>query len=292
MKISDILKNAAGILQSRGIAESRREANSLLAFTLQKDKAFLIAHSDYELSDEEEKRFREFLRRRASGEPFQYIAEKQEFFGLDFTVTPDVLIPRPETELIVEAAIEILQNSENPIFCEVGVGSGCVAVSVLHKFETATAVGLDISENALQITKKNAEKHNVSERLNLKISDVFAALEKEKFDLIVSNPPYISGEDFASLPPEVRDFEPSVALTDKKDGLSIIKKIIGEARQFLKPKGYLLLEIGFNQTSRVREMLAAGVWQGVEILPDLRGIPRMLKAQVTKNGSRKAKNRD
>lgn len=276
--VSEILKHATEILQKSGISDARREANSLLVFALRKDKTFLIAHPEYLLSGEEETRFLEFTTRRARREPLQYITGRQEFYGLEFEVSSDVLIPRPETELIVENAIEILRGAENPRLCEVGVGSGCISVSILHAERAARAVGLDVSEKALQIARKNAEKNNVPERLELKISDVFAVLKGEQFDLIVSNPPYIASEDFAALQAEVRDFEPRFALTDGQDGFSIIEKIIGDAPEFLKPNGFLLLEIGFNQAVKVREMFSPEIWREIEILPDLQGIPRTVKA--------------
>jgi len=278
--ISENLKKATEILGESGVAEARREANSLLAFVLQKDRTFLIAHSEYELSDEETSRFNDVLQRRKQREPFQYIVRKQEFYGLDFFVTKDVLIPRPETELIVESAIEILQNKENSRFLEIGVGSGCISVSILYQNRTATATGLDISENALQIALRNAQTHKVSERLKLKISDVFAELEAEKFDLIVSNPPYIPSEDFDELQLEVRDFEPQIALTDGKDGLSIVEKIIKDAPKFLKSEGFLLMEIGIDQSNAVREMFSTEIWNHVEFINDLQNIPRMLKARL------------
>lgn len=280
MKIVDALKNAAEILQKSGIEEFRREAGSLLAFAIQKDKTFLIAHNDYVLNESEKHRFAEILERRASREPFQYITGKQEFFGLDFIVTPDVLIPRPETELIVESAVEFLQNTENTLLCEVGTGSGCISISILHAAESAYAVGLDVSEKALEITQKNAERHCVSERLSLKTSDVFSSLNDEKFDLIVSNPPYIASGDVFDLQPEVRDYEPLNALTDGGDGLSIVQKIILEAPHFLKPNGLLLMEIGFNQSDEVTNMFAKEIWHPVEYLYDLQEIPRTVKASL------------
>jgi release factor glutamine methyltransferase len=276
--IAEMLKNATEILQQSGIAEPRREANSLLAFALQKDKTFLIAHNDYELSSDEEIKFQAFLQRRANREPFQYITGEQEFYGLDFLLTPAVLIPRPETEIIVENAIEILAARASSRFCEVGVGSGCISVSILHNVGTASAIGLEISQAALEIAKKNAEKHQVLQRFELKVSDVFAGLNDEKFYLIVSNPPYIPRQDIENLQAEVRDFEPLSALTDGKDGLSIIEKIIADAPRFLTSDGILLMEIGFEQADKVKKMFDEKVWQSVEILPDLQGIPRTVKA--------------
>ncbi len=278
--IAETLRIATRVLQANGIVEARREAVSLLAFALQKDKTFLVAHHEYELLAKEEQRFYEFLQRRARREPFQYITKGQEFYGLDFLVTPDVLIPRPETELIVEAAIEILREKNSPEFCEIGIGSGCISVSILHEDETARAIGLDVSEKALQIAGQNAERHEVADRLELKISDIFASLINEKFDLIVSNPPYISSEEVENLQREVRDFEPRFALTDGKNGLTIIEKIVRDAPNFLKSNSFLLMEIGFNQAGIVREMFSPQIWQKVGILPDLQRIPRMVKAQT------------
>lgn len=278
--ISETIQNATESLQQRGIAEPRREANSLLAFALNKDKTFLIAHPEYQLDENEQNFFEEILTRRAKREPFQHITGKQEFYGLDFEINENVLIPRPETELIVENAIEILSKIENPKFCEVGTGSGCISISILHNVKNATAIGLDISEKALEITAKNAEKHNVLSRLQFKESNVFSVLTNEKFYLIVSNPPYISSEEIPILQNEVRDFEPINALTDGKDGLSIIENIVENSPKFLCFEGFLLMEIGFGQAEKVRQIFSSDIWQSVEILPDLQGIPRMVKAKL------------
>lgn len=279
-KISENIKKAIEVLQQSNIAEPRREANSLLAFALNKDKTFLIAYPEYELDENEQKFFDEILNRRANRVPFQHITGKQEFYGLDFEVNSDVLIPRPETEIIVENAIEILSKFENPKFCEVGTGSGCISVSILYNVSNAAAIGLDISEKALAMTKKNAEAHNVLNRLQLKTSDVFSNLSAEKLPLIVSNPPYIPIEDISDLQNEVRDFEPLNALTDGKDGLSIIKNIVENSPKFLSSEGFLLMEIGFGQAEKVKEIFESEIWQLVEILPDLQGIPRTVKAQI------------
>ncbi len=277
VNVSQALKNAMEILREGGVAEPRREANSLLTFALNKNQTFLIAHDDYELSAVEETRFQAFIERRAGREPFQYITGRQEFYGLDFVVSPDVLIPRPETELLVEAAIDILKN--NAGFCEVGIGSGCISTAILHRIGTATAVGLDVSEAALKIARENAETHKVGERLALRKSDVFENLNDEKFDLIVSNPPYISREEMKILPPEVRDYEPATALTDGENGFSIIEKIITDAPRFLNQKGFLLLEIGYRQAVEVKAMFDEKCWNGIESRLDFQGIERVIQAQ-------------
>ncbi len=278
--IIDLLKKATEILQSSGIAEPRKEANSLLAFALNKNQTFLIAHSDYELTLQEKTHFEQLLDRRVNREPFQHITGIQEFYGLDFEVNKDVLIPRPETELIVENGIEILQNHESTRFCEIGLGSGCISISILHNVENATAIGLDISSKALAVAKRNAEKHSVLERLKMFESDVFSVLADQKFDLIVSNPPYISKDEIPNLQAEVKDFEPINALTDGEDGFSIIEKIIIDSPKYLIGNGFLLMEIGFRQAENVRKMFLGDIWESVEIVPDLQGIPRMVKAKL------------
>lgn len=277
-KISEHLKNSAQFLRESGVAEPRREAVSLLCFALGKNQTFLIAHDDYELSDVEEARFIKIVERRANREPFQYITGSQNFYGLDFVVSKDVLIPRPETELLVEAAIVILR--ENARFCEIGVGSGCISVTILHELKTANAVALDVSEKALTVARQNAEKHKVSERLELRKSDVFENLNDEKFDLIVSNPPYISVEEMKTLQNEVREFEPVTALTDGLNGLSIIEKIIKDAPLYLNKNGFLLLEIGHLQSAEVKAMFNKTIWREAESLLDFQRIERIIKAQI------------
>jgi release factor glutamine methyltransferase len=279
-RIEEILKAAAETLAKSGIDAAPRQAASLLAMALQKDRAFLIAHPEYELNAGEHSRFEEYLNRRAAREPLQYIRGTQEFYRLEFDVAPGVLIPRPETEILVENAIGLLKDETGPWLCEVGVGTGCISISVLHEVRQAFATGLDISDTALELTRKNALKHGVSERLKLENSDIFGALAHEKFDLIVSNPPYIPKTEYDLLQPEVRDFEPAAALTDGGTGLSIIEKIALEAPKYLRPGGFLLMEIGFGQAEKAAQMFASPKWPSFEILPDLQSIPRIVKARV------------
>jgi release factor glutamine methyltransferase len=278
MNISTALSSAAEVLKEAGIAEFRKEAASLMAFILDKDAAFVVAHSEDELLANQKILFDSCIRRRAKREPFQHITGRQEFYGLDFEVSPDVLIPRPETEILVETAIEILSEREKPHFFEIGSGSGCITISILHNVENAQAVAADISDNALAVAATNAEKHNVASRLALRQADVFAGINGE-FDLIVSNPPYVPDGQLESLQAEVRMFEPRVALSGGDDGLLIIKRIIDGAPAFLGANGYLLMEIGFDQAGRVRELFDPSVWLNVEFLPDLQGIPRITKAR-------------
>lgn len=279
MNIADALKKAADILENAGVADPRREAASLLALALDKPNTFLIAHPEHELTDAEKIRFESFTARREKREPFQYIAGRQEFYGLDFEVTPAVLIPRPETEILVEQAIRELSKLSKLSklsFLEIGVGSGCISVSILASVPTATAVATDISPEALAVARRNAERNGVADRLVLKQGDLFAGVS-EKFHMIVSNPPYIPDADLARLQPEVRDYEPHNALFSGTDGLRIISRIINEAPEHLISGGLLLMEIGFGQAKKLGAYFDPSIWHEPEFLWDLQDIKRIVK---------------
>lgn len=278
--VRELLNEAAAVLEKAGVLEPQLEARSLLGFAIGADRTFLLTNPHSQVSSEKENHFRELLARRAAREPFQHITGVQEFYRLDFRVTRDVLIPRPETEILVEAAIGYLKEIEDPMFAEVGVGSGCISVAVLHDVQSAHAIGLEISEDAIEIASENAMRHGVLSRLELRQSDVFSALSSERFDLIVSNPPYVPLDDFIGLQPEVRDFDPRRALTDEGDGLSIIRRIVDESPRFLKAKGALLMEIGFGQSEAVRSMFDRDTWSSVTFLKDLQGIDRTVFAKL------------
>lgn len=279
-RLAEKLDEADAILRDNGVVDSRREAGSLLALALKRDKTFLIAHPEYLLDPAEERIVDGFVRRRASHEPFQYISGVQEFYGLEFEVTPDVLIPRPETEMVVERALELIGAHGFSSFCEVGIGSGCIAVSILHNAKDTRALGLDISPAALNVARRNAEKHHVGQRLSLLESDIFGSLRDQRFELIVSNPPYVPVRDIDGLQAEVRDHEPRLALTDGADGVSIIRRIVLDAPRFLRSNGSLLIEIGFDQSERVVAMFDPLVWHLPELLPDLQGIPRLVCSRM------------
>ncbi|HEY6188148.1 MAG TPA: peptide chain release factor N(5)-glutamine methyltransferase [Pyrinomonadaceae bacterium] len=281
LPLASATREGALILQRSGVAEARREAVSLLAHALRRDLTFLLTHPEHTLTSTDASRFRAMIERRAAGEPLQYITGRQEFYGLEFEVTPDVLIPRPETELLVEKALELLKESdEPPRICDVGTGSGCIAVTLLHesKHPVARMMGLDISPAALEVAARNAARHDVRERLDLVASDCFAALAggRARFSMIVSNPPYIDEDAIADLQREVRFFEPRGALTPGADGLSLIRRLLTDAPSFLFPGGHLLLEIGFDQHSAVRELIDGRVWRLLDIYGDLQGIPRIV----------------
>lgn len=273
-------------LRKAGVPEARREAGSLLAHVIERDSSFIISHAEDPITSEELDRFGEFLDWRAKGKPLQYITGHQEFFGLDFEVTADVLIPRPETELLVEAALKLVSNPEAEIFiCDVGTGSGCVAVTLLHELPHARGMAIDVSGAAIEVAKRNASRHSVSERLEFLVSDCFAGINRKVpvFDLIVSNPPYIAARELEGLQREVRDYEPRVALEAGADGLSIIRRLLVDAGAYLKPGGHFLFEIGFEQReaveSLIEPMVSRGAWTLLDIYPDLQGIPRTVALQ-------------
>lgn len=280
VSIETAIQKGAEQLRKGSVTEARREAGSLLAHVLKRDRGFVIAHAGDSLADAPYQNFLFLISRRMRGEPLQYLTGHREFFKLDFEVSPDVLIPRPETELIVEASLELCKADPAPFIADLGTGSGCIVISVLHELPEAKAVATDISPAALQVAKRNAEHHGVSGRLTLVESDCFAAVcDTKPFSLITSNPPYVSDGDLELVPSEVR-FEPRAALAGGPDGLSIIRRLLGEARPFIRSGGYLVFEIGFGQRESVAKLIDRQVWDLIEIRNDLQDIPRTFVLQA------------
>jgi release factor glutamine methyltransferase len=276
--ISKTLLEGSQTLGKAGVPEARREATTLLAYILNKDRTFLIAHDDESVPADLLARFQDLIERRAAGEPSQYVIGRQDFYGRTFIVNPNVLIPRPETELLVEAALEYLDDSTSAVsICDVGTGSGCIVITLLHELLDARAIGVDISEAALKVAEKNAQDHKVTSRVSFLVSDCFDSLQPpNSFDLIVSNPPYVSANAVPGLQREVRDYEPLVALSPGTDGLSIIRRLLRDSPAFLEDNGLLIMEIGFDQGEVTRTLIDSKVWDELAIVPDLAGIPRIV----------------
>lgn len=279
MTISEALRLGAESLTLESIPSPVREASLLLRHVLKCDAALIYAHPDHRLNAMESILFKAVVKRRAAHEPFQYISGTQEFFGLDFEVTPDVLIPRPETEILVEDVIREYKDHSGPSFCEIGVGSGCISIALLANLPRSHATAVDVSDAALNVAGRNADLHEVKERLKLMKSDVFDAVAGERFDLIVSNPPYVPDGDLDSLQEEVRSFEPRAALAGGTDGLDIVRRLISDSPKHLTPGSLIFIEIGWGQSERVAGLFDSKLWDCVEFLPDLQGIPRIAKAR-------------
>ncbi len=258
---------------------ARRDAEILLLGVLGVGRAQLLANPERELSQEEETSFLRAIDRRAANEPIQYILGKQEFYGLDFQVTPAVLIPRPETEHLVESVLQLLPHDEPLEILDVGTGSGILAVTLAHHLPHARMTAVDISADAIAIARRNAEAHHVADRIRFVVSDLLSALDDaaERFDAIVSNPPYVAEMDRDNLAPEVREYEPATALFAGETGLDIYRRLIPEARNALKPNGLLAVEIGQGQRDAIAELLAD--WRDVSFLNDLQQIPRVALAR-------------
>ena len=275
--IAEAILQGAHNLRHAGVPEARREAGALLAYVLERDRSFILSHADDPVSEKQLALFRECLQLRAGGKPLQYISGRQEFFGLEFEVTSDVLIPRPETELLVETALKLIAERDAGSFiCDVGTGSGCIAITLVHELLQARALAVDISQAALEVATRNAARHAVADRIEFVVSDCFAALDSRRqvFDLIISNPPYVADNAFEGLQREVRDFEPRTALMAGTDGLFIIRRLLLEAGSFLKTGGHLLFEIGFDQHAAVEQLIDQSIWKLLDIRQDLQGIPR------------------
>jgi release factor glutamine methyltransferase len=252
---------------------SRPDAETLLLHLLGKNKAWLLAHWDAEVPVELVSRFTDLVDRRLRGEPIQHIIGEQEFYSLPFRVTGDVLIPRPETELLVEKVIEQAAHLTRPRIVDVGTGSGAIAIALAHHLPHATVTAIDISAPALAIARENAKCNGVE--LRLLQGDLLECVASEAFDIVASNPPYVAGADRDALSIEVRDYEPEMALFAGEDGLAIYSRLIPAAFKALGQGGLLALECGYGQSEAVTTLLNAASFQRIEIFPDLQGIPRV-----------------
>lgn len=250
MKIREVLKNTSLAFQKAGIPSARLDAEVLLANFLQVDRLELIKEPDRRLAQEELEEFASRVHGRCQGEPVAYISGCKEFWSLSFEVNPQVLIPRPETELLVEETIAVASPQGVIRILDIGTGSGAVAVALAHELKNARITATDISLAALKTARRNARTNGVDEKIMFLLGDLFSPL-RGRFDIIVSNPPYIAKEDFHLLPIGVKRYEPPLALVGGADGLAVIKRIIETAPGFLRPGGWLLLEIGAGQRDEV-----------------------------------------
>jgi len=274
--IATILNWTKGYFGEKGVENPRLDAEVLLSHIMGKDRLYLYVHFDQPLEETELVALRLAVKKRAARLPVAYIIENKEFMGLDFKVTPAVLIPRPDTEILVETALKLLTTVDNPQILDIGTGSGAIAVSILVNIPAAQGVAVDISPAALAVAEFNADKHQVSERLSFCHGDLFAPVQGRLFNAILSNPPYIPVADIAGLTPEVRQ-EPNLALSGGKDGLDFYRRIICDARKYLSPGGFIALEVGFDQAKLVATMAQeTGLFNVSDIVKDYGGIQRVV----------------
>jgi release factor glutamine methyltransferase len=258
MKLKQALEAAVRRLDENAVGSPRMNAELLLMFTLNCVRAYLYAHPERELTADELARYDEALATRSRGVPAQYITGHQEFWGLDLIVSPAVLIPRPETEHLVETVLELSRGMTRPRILDVGTGSGAIALALAHDLPHAEVFAADISPAALEIAAANAARLQLQSRVTFTQSDLLAAFhEEEQFDFVVSNPPYVGEREEDIVQREVKKFEPHTAVFAGPDGLDVIRRLIPQARAHLRPGGWLLMEIGYTQEANVRALLRA-----------------------------------
>lgn len=287
-------------------------AEVLLMFVLGADRAYLYAHPERELTPQEAARYEEALAQRATGMPSQYITGHQEFWGLDFVVSPAVLIPRPETEHLVEAVLELARGVQRPKLVDVGTGSGCIALALAHELPDAEVCAVDLSAEALEIARANAARLQLDKRVRFLQCDVLEAVlaepsavipnshavipsedfrssrgtcfsEFRDFDFVVSNPPYVAFSEADKVQKSVQEFEPTMAVFAGWHGTDVIVPLVEQAHRTLKPGGWLALEIGYSMRDEVVNLLSPTMWDDIRIVPDLQGIPRVVAARKKSN---------
>ncbi|HEV2194511.1 MAG TPA: peptide chain release factor N(5)-glutamine methyltransferase [Candidatus Acidoferrum sp.] len=305
--IRALLKLAMAQLREAQVPSFTLAAELLLLHVLGRDRTWIYSHPEEDVSAADTERYLELVRRRTAGEPTQHLTGKQEFWGLEFEVTPDVLIPRPETEHVIEVALDRLALREKRagrpqktdgaglLIADIGTGSGCIAIALAKELPAAAFVATDISEAALAVAHRNAARHSVSERVNFTECSLLDGLAGSSlanrlprasgghspllFDLIVSNPPYIGRREAATLMREVREHEPEVALYGGAEGYELYANLIAEAATHLKSGGILVLELGHNSLPAVQPLLDTTTWANVGVTNDLAEIPRVLAAE-------------
>jgi release factor glutamine methyltransferase len=293
VQLKESLTSAIGRLTTVNVPSPRMNAELLLIFTLSCDRAYLYAHPERELTDDEAARYETALAERIRGVPAQYITGHQEFWGMDFIVSPAVLIPRPETEHVIESVLELVkersvrtigiggQQSPQPLrIVDVGTGSGCIALALAKELPEAEIRATDISPAALEVARANAARHQLERRVQFHPTDLLAGL-RPHFDFVVSNPPYVSESEEDQVQLEVRKFEPRAAVFGGPTGVEVIARLIPQAQAVLRPGGWLVIEVSGTTASRVCDLLDG--WDEISTVPDLQSIPRVVRARKSIN---------
>lgn len=274
MNVQTALLQGTKLLGDARISAPRLTAEVLLAYALHRERVYLYGHPEQELREVEWLHYGRYLHQRLQGMPTQYITKTQEFYGRDFWVTPDVLIPRPETEHVIEEALRVGREANR--FLDVGCGSGAIAITL--RIETgAEVLGTDVSFAAVEVATENARRLGAA--VHLVCCDLDSAVADRSIDLLVSNPPYVPEREIEGLSREVRDHEPLIALTSGPTGFEIYERLITGARRVLRPRGHMVLELGYNSSDRVIELLKER-FENIRLAADLAGIPRVVSCQL------------
>jgi release factor glutamine methyltransferase len=277
MQLRQAIQTAVQRLEAAHVGSPRMNAELLVTFVLGCDRAYLYAHSERALTKDEIARYDDALGERARGVPAQYITGHQEFWGMDLIVSPAVLIPRPETEHVIETVLELTRDQPAHNMVDVGTGSGCIALALAKEFPQARIHATEISTEALEIARANAARHQLQERLQFHEADLLAGMEEDAFDYVISNPPYIGEWEADSVEAQVRRFEPRRALFAGPSGLEVFARLIPQARRALQRGGWLVMEMGHSGREKVCELLKD--WEEIRITNDLQGIARVVAAR-------------
>ena len=289
MQLRDALRAGLKRLLEHDVPSAGLAAELLLMHVLQKDRSFLYTHPERELPGDQVEAYMELVGQRCTGKPTQYITGHQDFWGLDFEVTPAVLIPRPETEHIIEAVLDLIRlqglfKDDHFRIADVGAGSGCIAIALAKELPRAELYATDISADALAVATRNAQRLGAAGQVRFLESDLLTCLLGpeflDTFDFVVSNPPYVGHDELADVQREVREFEPRLAWGDLPQGEEIYARLFPQARRLLKPGGSVVVEIGYNKRDAVLHLLREG-WRQQEVRQDLAGIPRVVIARKT-----------
>tara|TARA_B100001057_G_scaffold100841_1_gene97853 strand:+ start:294 stop:1136 length:843 start_codon:yes stop_codon:yes gene_type:complete len=275
MNIQKALQQANHFLKEKNITTSDLDTQILMSEAIKKKKEFIIFNLDKKITDSNLKYFKELIKQRAKGKPIAYLIKKKSFWKYEFSVNKDVLIPRPDTEIIVEQVLALTKNKEKLNLLDVGIGSGCILLSILKDKKSFIGTGIDINNESLKICKINAQNLDLINRLKLLKSDI-DNFDNGKYDLIISNPPYIKRAQLKYLEKDVVGFEPKHALDGGIEGLSEIRKVINKSSELIKKKGHLVLEIGFDQRRSVKEILEKKGFYIKKIVKDLSNIDRCI----------------
>ncbi|MGC2696454.1 MAG: peptide chain release factor N(5)-glutamine methyltransferase [Candidatus Angelobacter sp.] len=282
MQLKEAVEAAYQLFLQNDVPSPRLNAELLMTFVLARERSYLYAHPERELTADEQSRYDEVIRERARGCPTQYITGHQEFWGLDLLVSPAVLIPRPETEHVVETVLELVKEYQfggpgRLKLLDVGTGSGCIALALASELPHAEIHACDISEDALEMARINAARLGLGRGVLFRKSDLLSVYEEEQFDFVISNPPYVGEADADKVQKQVRDFEPHIAVFSGREGMDIYRRLIPQARERLRTGGWFVAEIGYSEEQNVRDLLAD--WADIQVTADLQGIPRVVAAR-------------